>query len=371
MIDLGVRLQLLVGPTVPLPASYDLADALRTVEVRNNDRERDGFQLEFSLGKNTLLDYGLLSTPILEPPSRVILVAIIQAIPLVLIDGVITDHQVTPSNQPGSSTLRVSGVDVSIMMDLEEKNATYPNQSDSAIVTRLLGSYARFGIVPEVFPTTYVPVETQRVTNQQGTDYAFIRELARRNGYIFYVEPTNLPGSSRAYWGPDARVGLPQPALAMNMGPATNVDTPMYFRYDALGPAQPTITIIEPSSGVALQVPAPPVSAAPMASRPTTALRHTITRDTASLSPAEAAPRALAEVSEGSDAVTASGQVDAVRYGTVLRARRIVGVAGVGFNFDGNYYVRQVTHRIRRGEYKQDFALAREGRGALTPVVAR
>jgi hypothetical protein len=33
------------------------------------------------------------------------------------------------------------------------------------------------------------------------------------------------------------------------------------------------------------------------------------------------------------------------------------------------YWVKQVTHRIRRGEYKQSFTLVRDGRLSLTPLV--
>ena len=37
------------------------------------------------------------------------------------------------------------------------------------------------------------------------------------------------------------------------------------------------------------------------------------------------------------------------------------GVRGAGDAFDGLYYVKSVTHNIRRGEYKQDFTLTRNG----------
>jgi len=79
--------------------------------------------------------------------------------------------------------------------------------------------------------------------------------------------------------------------------------------------------------------------------------------------------RALSSASQSSDAVTASGEVDAVRYGRALRSRQLVGVRGAGQSYDGNYYVQQVSHRIKRGEYKQSFSLRREGRGALLPFV--
>jgi hypothetical protein len=47
----------------------------------------------------------------------------------------------------------------------------------------------------------------------------------------------------------------------------------------------------------------------------------------------------------------------------------LVGVRGVGNTYDGNYYVKQVTHRIKRGEYKQSFTLIREGQGTTTQRV--
>ncbi|MDQ3055613.1 MAG: hypothetical protein M3R66_17920, partial [Actinomycetota bacterium] len=89
MVDLGIRLQLLIGPTVPLPAPYAVVDALMDLEVTNDDRDRDGFQMLFSLGKDSTLDYGLLHEGFLDPPTRVIIMVFIGVSTRVLIDGVI------------------------------------------------------------------------------------------------------------------------------------------------------------------------------------------------------------------------------------------------------------------------------------------
>lgn len=366
----AIRLQLLIGPTVPLPATYPVMDALLSLEVTNKDRERDGFQMSFSLGKDSLLDYGLLRNGYFDPPTRVIIMVTVGILPQVLIDGIITNHQVMPSNKPGESTLTVTGEDISLMLDLEEKSETHPNQPDSVIVTKLLANYAKYGILPtKVTPTTDVPVILQRLPTQQGTDLAYIRELARRNSFVFYIEPGPVPGVNMAYWGLDNRLGLPQPALSMNMGADTNVDTPINFHFNALGPASPQLTVVEPTTGIAFPLPVPAGIQPPLASRPATSMRTTLPRDTANLNPAQAILRAVASTSDTADAVTASGEVDAVRYGRALRSRRLVGVRGVGYSYNGNYYVKEVTHRIRRGEYKQNFTLTREGRGALLPLV--
>jgi hypothetical protein len=58
-----------------------------------------------------------------------------------------------------------------------------------------------------------------------------------------------------------------------------------------------------------------------------------------------------------------------LRYGGVLKARQLVGVRGAGPAFDGLHYVESVTHRLSRGEYKQDFTLKRNALISNTPVV--
>lgn len=363
---LGIRMQLFVGKTIPIPAPSPLIDALVSLDVVNRDQQRDGFQIDFSLGK-TQLDYNLLLSGILDPPSRVIIVAFFGALPQVLIDGIITNHQFMPSNTPGESRLVVTGEDISLQLDLVEKNETYPNQSDSIIVTRLLACYATYGLIPVVTPTTEVPLELQRVPTQQGTDLAYIQTLAQRHGFVFYIEPT-APFVNTAYWGPQKLLGLPQSALTMNMGSATNIES-LSFSCDALGPATPQVTILEPLTKTAIPIPVPNLTRPPLALRPVMPLRKTLPRTTAKLDPAQAALEAIALSSGSGDAVTATGELDGVRYGQALRARQLVGVRGVGINYDGNYYVKQVTHHIRSGEYKQSFTLTREGLGALTPLV--
>jgi hypothetical protein len=366
MPDLGVHLSLFVGPSIPLPAPYPLTDSLVSVEVTNDDRQRDGFKLEFSLGKDTLLDYSLLASGLLDPPNIVTIIVTIGALPQVLINGMITQHQFIPSNKPGDSRLHVTGEDIGLKFDLEERSDTYPNRPDSIIVTRIVLDN---GLVPKVTPTTNVPIEVQIIPTQQGTNLEYIQQLAKRNGFVFYTEPTFAPGISTAYWGPENRLGIPQAALSVNMGADTNIDTPINFSFNALGPATPQVTIVDPLLGLTIPIPVPTALRPPLVARPATSLRKTIARDGAGLSMSDGILKAAASVTDSADAVTATGTVDAVRYGRAMQSRRLIGVRGVGLNYDGLYYVKQVKHNIKRGEYKQNFTLSREGRIPLTPFV--
>lgn len=179
---LGIRLVLLIGKTIPLPASNDLTSALTKVEVTNDSKSADGFQMTFSLSKG-ILDYSLLLGGTFDPGTRVVVGVILGAMPAVLIDGIITHHQVAPSNDPGMSTLTVTGTDVSVMLDMEEKNQKYENQPDFVIFTRLIADYAQFGLVPLPTPTTDIPIMLQRIPRQQETDLKFIQRMALRNGF--------------------------------------------------------------------------------------------------------------------------------------------------------------------------------------------
>jgi len=92
-------------------------------------------------------------------------------------------------------------------------------------------------------------------------------------------------------------------------------------------------------------------------------------RETARLNPAQAISRGLAEAKKSQDSVSGEGSLDALRYGRLLKARKLVGVRGAGIAYDGLYYVQSVTSTIKRGEIKQRFSLTRNGLISITPTV--
>jgi hypothetical protein len=108
----------------------------------------------------------------------------------------------------------------------------------------------------------------------------------------------------------------------------------------------------------------------PLARTPAAALRRTIDRRAAPLDSDRAGQVAATTAGRAADALTATGEVDAGRYGRALRARRLVGVRGVGDSFGGLYYVSDVRHNISVGAYRMSFTLSREGIGSTVPVVA-
>ncbi len=368
---LGIRLVLWSGKTIPTPVPADALSALARVEVQDDVDSGRGFQLTFKLSKEKTGEYDLVRSGTLDPESRVVIGVVMGAMPEALIDGVIYHHQLSPSNEPGASTLTVTGRDVSVMLDLEERDANHANQPDFLIVNKVLAGYPLYVTPPyRVSSTTDFPIELQRVTHQSETDLKFIQRLAKRNGYVFAIEPLFL-GVNSPYWGPETRLSLPLPALSVNMGSATNVKT-LSFANDALAPVGTKGSFVEPITKMSITIPPlPSLRVPPLAAAPASALRTTRLRGTARQNPAQAALSAVSSVSNTAEAVSADGEIDSVRYGTVMRSRRVVGVRGAGLSYDGNFYVRGVKHVIdmAQGTYTQTFRLSREGTGTLLPAV--
>jgi hypothetical protein len=364
---------------VAVPAPPPITEALDRVEVKHTDEGRSGFELTFKMGRSgplDMLDYPLLSSPLLKPNIRVVIMVTFSAVPRVLMDGIITYQQHAPSNEPGAATMTVTGEDISLEMDREDKSEEHPAQNEMVIALKLIASYAQYGLIPKVIPPLSVdlPLPIERIPVQQGTDLEYLQGLAKRHGYVFYVKPGPAPMTNTAYWGPPVRVGVPQKALTMNMGPDTNIIESIDFKYNSLAPikvdgkVQDRVTNeqmpVQTFASLRIPLVSQPDWLVNMANLRVKKLRHS------GLSVMQALAKAQSMMDASMDnVVTGNGELDAVRYGDLLEPRGLVGLRGAGYSYDGFYYVKSVTHAIRKEEYKQRFTITREGLGALLPVV--
>jgi hypothetical protein len=371
----GVYLTLMVGPAVPAPVPQTVLDALTDVTVTNSDDE-NGFQLTFTLNnRSPLHTLFLLSGGNAIPLMRVILVVTLNSTPDVLMDGIVTHTEISPGQDSRSSMLTVIGKDLSQVMDYQlfsnPPGTPYPAMPAEARVALLLAKYAVFGIVPLVIPSIVVdvPIPTDRIPTQQGTDLEYIRHLAEQVGYVFHVNPGPTPGTSTAYWGPAFKTSAPQPALSINMDAFTNVDS-LSFTFDSEATRLPILLVQNKETKALIPIPLPDITPLnpPFGLIPPIPKVADWMEGIAKLSPTEAIATALSAASRSADAVSCSGGLDVQRYGRLLKARRSVTVRGAGPAFDGLYYVKSVTSKIKRGEYRQDFTLSRNG---LVSTVSR
>ena len=367
----SLRIRLRVGED-PRPAPDEVMEAFQSASVTPAEQGPIGFQLTFNVGRSgkaDLPDYKLLEMPELRPFSRIILSVSFAVEEEVLVDGYVTDQQLNPGNEPGTSTLTLTGEDVSVLMDLEERSQPYPNRkSYGQIVNEILDqeSYGKLfpGDLRRIRPARETPPSENMGTEHQSvnsTDRAYILDLARRVGHIFYVTPGPRVGSNGVYWGAPERDPNPQKPLSVNMGPSTNVES-IDFRFNAMAPNRVTY---REKPGKDQTLDAPDAGRLSLAERQAELKRTVIFNQTGRLEPDQLRNRAQAMVDQSLDnVVTATGELNAVRYGGLLRPRGLVMLRGAGHTNNGTYYVKSVSHSIRKGEYKQRFTLTREGTGS-------
>ncbi|MEA2114332.1 MAG: hypothetical protein U9P36_02970 [Thermodesulfobacteriota bacterium] len=371
----GVELNLFVGPAVPVPAPRAVIDALEKVQVQVNQGDTpSGFELSFSLSKRSPLQtLFLLTGGSSIPIMRVVIMVTMGANAEVIMDGVMTHHEISPGSDGSKSTLTVKGKDLTALMDfIELDGIPYPAMPPALRVLTILAKYAAFGVVPMVIPSVVedLPIPIERIPTHQGSDLAYVSQLAHEVGYVFYIDPLPVPGTCRAYWGPEIKVGTPQPALNTDMDVFTNVES-LSFNFDKESKEMPVVFIQNQASKAPIPIPIPDITPLnpPLGLVPPLPPKLKFLKDTAKLSPLGAVMQGMAYASRHSDAVTGEGSLNVTRYGRVLKARQLVGVRGAGDPFDGLYYVKSVSHNIERGEYKQNFSLARNGLLSTTPRV--
>jgi hypothetical protein len=154
------------------------------------------------------------------------------------------------------------------------------------------------------------------------------------------------------------------------MDALTNVES-LTFRMDNTERSLPVVFIQEQNSKAPIPIPVPDITPLnpPLGLVPPIPTNIEPVDMTSKYSPVQAALIGIAKAARSADVVTGDGSLDVLRYGRVLKARQLVGVRGAGLAYDGLYYVKSVTHKIGRGEYKQDFTLVRNGLISTLPAV--
>ncbi len=350
----SVHLQVLIGREVPAPAPRWFLSAIESTIVQHDVEQRSGFEIVLRVGRGhgQLIDYRVFQDPLLRAGNRVILVAFFGMSPQVLMDGLITQQQLDPRGGPGAGRLTLQGEDLTLLMDQEATVRLHSQQNDPGIVATILGKYKRWGIHAQVEHPfqTETPSRDQRIPTQRDTDLKWLRFLAKRHGFVFFLEPGPEPGRSIAYWGPPVREQVKQKPLRVHMGPDSNAE--IYFHQDALAPIRVTGRVWDSNRSCGVSVAAEPQGVAPMRTR-------LLEPRGDSLAQAEA--RARGEVKAATrQYLRATGTLDASRYLALLRVHARVEVQGAGSKHNGLYDVMRVVHTIRPGSrYTQSFTLAR------------
>ena len=98
----------------------------------------------------------------------------------------------------------------------------------------VLAKYAAFGVIPLVIPSILdIPPIPIAADPAAAGHRLRLHQGARRRGRLrlLHRARARCPAHVKAYWGPEIRVGAPQPALTANMDAHTNVEQ-LSFNFD-------------------------------------------------------------------------------------------------------------------------------------------
>ncbi len=378
MLAKGIHLTLMIGPIVPVPVPQMVMNALDSVQVTTAAGAASGFQMSFQFSSKSELNTffiiaGAMNSGPATPPLRVMLIITLNGTPQPLFDGVMTNVEVQAGSNGSPGTVTVTGEDLTKVMDmLDFSGLPYPAMPIETRVALICAKYAAFGLIPLIIPVLFpdVPIPVDKIPAHKGTDLQYIQQLAEEAGYIFYIEPGPVAGTNIAYFGPEIKVGVPQPALNVDMDALTNVEN-MNFSFDPTKGVLPVVFIQNQLTRVPIPIPIPNINPLqpPLGVLSTTISNLKILKDTAKMNPMQAILRGLNEAKKSQDSVSANGSINVLRYGRPLKARQLVGVRGAGIAYDGLYFVKSVTSTLKRGEFKQSFNLTRNGLVSITPRV--
>src|SRR5690349_5752490 len=98
----GFYLTLMMGAFNASPVPQPVIDALTDVQVSSTVGSQGGFQLKFGLGKASALA-AMHSSGFFDPRRRVVIAVTVNGATEVLMDGIITKQDLTPSSAPGKT----------------------------------------------------------------------------------------------------------------------------------------------------------------------------------------------------------------------------------------------------------------------------
>lgn len=130
-----------------------------------------------------------------------------------LVKGPLTSQQIHVQNGGAGSWMQVGGSDITLEMGRAFKSKIWDNITDHLAVTTIVTT--DYQLIPDVKITNSLHTELGHVLVQRNNDLQFIRRLANRNGFHFWVD-CNLVGLEVAHFKKPDLNGSPNATLTIN-----------------------------------------------------------------------------------------------------------------------------------------------------------
>jgi hypothetical protein len=172
----------MMGSFSASPVPQPVIDALAEIQVSSTVGSQAGFQLKFTMGKQSPLQR-MLASGFFDPRTRVIIAVTVNGSVDVLMDGIITKQDLTLDSKAGKTMLTITGLDLTALMDfIDLTGIPYPALPEFLIVEAILAKYAVLGVIPLALPASIPNFQNplEHFVKQQGTDYRYVSDLAQQ-----------------------------------------------------------------------------------------------------------------------------------------------------------------------------------------------
>src|SRR6266850_1857556 len=339
-------------------ADMELSDAA-WVEVHQRMGETTKYRIRYDIDIDQG-DFPDLIDSRLDAGSELAVVAPISGANNYLVKGPVTGQRVYFQHGGGGSYLEVEGADTSIKMARESQAVIWSDLTDSDAVSQILGGY---GYTADVDSTQAGHEEDKHTLVQRASDLDFVRRLARRNGFLFWID-CDKAGTETAHFRRPDLDGKSVLNLDINIS-SNNLGT-----LDLMWDVERSTSVIAAQLNLNDKTSIDgAVSASPLSPLGSQSLSD-ITGDTRSAhlhAPVDDAgdltARGEGALIEDAWFIRATGQTSVNALGDIVRANTIVNLRGVGTRHSGNYYVASVRHTIDPSAHHMEFELVRNGWG--------
>ena len=278
-----------------------------------------------------------------------------------LVKGPVGAQRIHLEHGGDGSYVEVRGSDAAIKMDREAKSMLWTDLTDSDAVSSIV---AQYGFIPDVDSTSAGHYENKHALVQRESDLSFVRRLARRNGFLFWVS-ADAQGIQTAHFKKPPVDGSPAATLRINQSPPglEKLD----LRWDVERPStiegtQLDLNSLEDLDGSKSDAPLALLGAQELSA---------ITGDTRSMylaAPADDSgdlqSRAAGALVDSSFFIRATGETRLDLVGSPIRAHSVIEIQGAGSRHSGKYFVAAVRHTIDPVKHLMELELLRNAWGA-------
>jgi phage protein D len=338
----------LPDPQMPVPATVQVVEALHqatTYRLHYEFSSKDG-------------DFPLLRDEHLDPEKELAVMVMVDMVPKFLVSGPVMRQEISIPHGGSGGELDVMGGDHCVTMDREDKAKIWNNVTDSLAVTAVLAEHR---LVPDVGVTTTLHTEFKHALVQRETDLRFVRRLARRNGFWFWIT-SEAPAVNIGHFKRFAPGGAADVELKINTKDA-NIDR-VTIEWDSERPVAATMKQVDLASKNVIDgsVDRSPLSG--LASKPLADVVNE-KRSVHIAVPADSAgdltARAEALLIDHGWFVSARVVARMSVLKKLVRAHAVASLAGVGKRHSGNYVVSRVIHDIDAADHVMTIELMRNG----------